>query len=134
MKLFAIITAGLMAAGGGVYFYSASTCSKSGCTGAPVAKSGGCCAEKLECCATHEECCPITEAAGAVATNLTAAVSAKASCCAVKDECCLVLAACCTAEQVNAAAKPIEIAGCCEACASPVRTVTSAAKSIASLK
>lgn len=159
MKLFAIITAGLMAAGAGVYFYSTySPCSKGGCP-APVAKTGGCC-DGTEPVKAATSCCPNpcdecvakgctgcdlcatccgsakTAAKPAGACCATEKVAAKPdACCAAKDECCLVQAACCAAEKVAAKAKPREIVGCCdEGCASPARAVTDAAKSIAGAK
>lgn len=139
MKLFAIITAGLMSAAGGVYFFSTSysNCSKSACS-APVAKTGGCCALETathDCCATQEECCLIPEACCAVVSQVSTKVSTKSACCAAQDECCIVLAACCAAEKVSAVAKPIEIKGCCEeACVKPAQTVSAAAASIATVK
>lgn len=144
MKLFAIITAGLMAAGGGAYLYSTSTCSKSACS-APVAKTGGCCAKETvaesECCEKQEACCEKVEACCADATAkktkakaccaaqeeccvtveaccaVATGVTAQVkadACCATKEACCLVQAACCTAESVRAVAKPREIKGCCD--------------------
>ncbi len=135
MKLFAIITAGLMAAGGGIYFYSTSTCSKSGCnTSAPVAKTGGCCltGDKPDCCATQDACCVLQEACCSSATSVSAKTP---TCCAAKEECCIINAACCTATKASAVAKPVEIEGCCAACAvTPTSAVAGAAKSIATAK
>ncbi|VTR95279.1 unnamed protein product [Gemmata massiliana] len=134
MKVFAILTASLMTIGGGYYFFQAeSGCSGSRC-GMPLPATSGCCSETSNCCATQEECCPLQEASSSVATSLVASVSTKSSCCAKTDECCIVTAACCTVEKVNAVAKPIQIEGCCEACVSPASSITSAAKSIASVK
>ena len=136
MKLFAILTAGLMTVGGGYYFsQSGSNCSRSGCgMPLPTATSGCCSGEPADCCATQDECCALQAASSAVATHVVASAKTKSSCCAVKEECCLVTVACCTAEKVIAAAKPIQIESCCEACVSPASAVTSAAKSIASAK
>jgi hypothetical protein len=96
MKVFAIVTACVLAAGGGAYyFHSCDTCPL---TGYPVAKTGGCCStdngqpscctlpcpacsdDCLECCATCEQCC---EAGAAVPTAaLSANVTAEEDCCA----------------------------------------------------
>ena len=114
MKLFAIITAGLMATGGAVYFYSTSPCSKSGgcplssMSTAPVAKTGGCCShsELTECGTPHDDSSLMQEASLAVATNVNA----------------------------SAGTKTVET-GCCEACAvTPTFTIISAAKSVITAK
>lgn len=113
MKLFAIITAGLMATGGAVYFYSTSLCSQSGgcplssMSTAPVAKTGGCCSHsELTKCVTHDESSFVQEASLAVATNVNA----------------------------SAGTKTVET-GCCEACAvTPTFTIISAAKSVITAK
>ncbi len=140
MKLFAIVTAGLMAVAGSSYYFfgTSSHCSKGTCglAPAPVATSGGCCSTgdvaTHDCCALQEECCALQEACCTVATSVAAK---KSDCCAAKEDCCLVSAACCTAVSVKAAAKPIEIESCCGACVvTPTRTVSDAAKSIASVK
>jgi hypothetical protein len=85
MKVFAIITAALMAtAGAGYYFYTDSNCSNSSC---PIAKLGGCCAngDKVQSCelpcggCSHDcqECCDICElCCSAGAQVSTSAVSA----------------------------------------------------------
>lgn len=142
MKLFAIVTATLMAVGGGSYYFLGSSheCSKGRCamapTPAPVAMSGGCCHDEdvPSCCQRQDECCAVQEACCAVATSVASVK--KPDCCAAKEECCLVTAACCTVAGVKAAAKPIEIAGCCEACPTPTptRNVSEAAKAIAGVK
>ncbi|MBP3955520.1 hypothetical protein J8F10_09530 [Gemmata sp. G18] len=134
MKLFAILTAGLMTVGGGYYFsQSGSNCSRSGCgMPLPTATSGCCSGEPADCCATQDECCALQAASSAVATHVVASVETK--CCAKTDKDRLVTAACCTVEKVIAVAKPIQIESCCEACVSPASAVTSAAKSIASVK
>ena len=114
MKLFAIITAGLMATGGAVYFYSTSPCSKSGgcplssMSTAPVAKTGGCCSHnEPECCTPHDESSLMQEASLAVATNVNASTGTK----------------------------PVETGGCCESCAvTPTFTIISAAKSVITAK
>ena len=121
MKLFAIITAGLMAAGTGAYFlHSGSDC--------PLAKSGGCCqatatatpdccatacpacaTDCLTCCDLCESCCtvavqaPVSEvkaeccAAGASKLGAGAAkvAAVKTDCCAASAEFCEPVSACC---------------------------------------
>jgi hypothetical protein len=96
MKAFAIVTACVLAVGGGsYYFHSCDTCPL---TGNPIAKTGGCCggdhatsscqepcpacsADCLECCAVCESCC---EAGASVPTTAVA----KVSCCAEAESCC----------------------------------------------
>ena len=106
MKVFAILTACLMAAGGATYYL---TSSESGCplTGCPVAKTGGCCAtdavSKPDCCVTPcpacstdcLECCAVCEECCAAGVSVAAVKTAKADCCAVGDVCCAPGAACC---------------------------------------
>ena len=120
MKLFAIITAGLMAVGGGFYYYTASShCSTGKCdlASAPVAKSGGCCAggELPACCHTQDECCELQDACCAVAVGVAKAPK-PAAYCAAKEECCVVGAL------------------CCGDAATPTGAVTAAAKTIAAAK
>ena len=99
MKVFAILTAALMTAGGATYYISSEGCPFSGC---PTAKSGGCCVtdkvsdcaaacslcsdECLDCCTVCEECC----VAGA-----SIATASKTDCCAVAAACCDKASACC---------------------------------------
>ena len=109
MKVFAILTACLMAAGGATYYLSSSdTCPLTGC---PVAKTGGCCATdaaaKPDCCVTPcpacsvdcRECCTVCEeccAAGVSVASVPLAAKAKPDCCAVGDVCCAAGASCCS--------------------------------------
>lgn len=103
MKIFAILTASLMASAGGAYYFTASDggCPFGGC---PVAKTGGCCQTESaaaqpdccqlpcpacendcrECCAVCEDCC--VAGATVVAPAPTAAKAKKAGCC-VSGEC-----------------------------------------------
>jgi hypothetical protein len=114
MKVFAILTACAMAAAGATYgIYSYTSCdSHCGTSDCPVATTGGCCAHHGEPSASPEP-----------------------GCCAKNDPCCLVGEVCCFgAEKFSAAVKPVEVEGCCEVCASPTRTVTSAAKAVADVK
>lgn len=143
MKLFAIVTAGLMAAGGGSYYlFGTSTCSGNKCgMRAPVATSGGCCstaADVPSCCAAKEECCELQQACCAVATGASAKKAdccyPEAPCCVAQAECCLA-GVCCATASAKAVKKPIEIESCCEAPApTAARVVSGAAKSIAGAK
>ncbi len=145
MKVFAIITASLMAVAGGVYFYSTeSGCSGAKCGGYPVAKTGGCCdkatgevsTEIPTCCAKLDDCC-LTNAAccttASVAKANTPCCFPGAACCEAGLPCC-VTAACCTVTSMTVVAKPKEIAGCCDEGCCVTTTVKHAAKSIASVK
>ncbi|MBY0460543.1 MAG: hypothetical protein K2V38_24775 [Gemmataceae bacterium] len=139
MKLFAIITAGLMTVGAGVYFATeCGTCSNRGCN-LPVATSGGCCAAKSECstsadsgCGSCADCATACGACCAVCDLCCATTTAKVSksdCCATKEVCCVIGAACC--ESAVAAAKPREIGACCESAPSrTTRTVTAVGTSV----
>jgi hypothetical protein len=105
MKVFAIVTACLMAAGGATYYLSSSdTCPLTGC---PVAKTGGCCATdsvaKSDCCAVPcpacatdcRECCTVCEACCVAGASVPTVKTVKADCCAAGDVCCAPGAACC---------------------------------------
>jgi hypothetical protein len=122
MKVFAIVTACLMAGAGLAYYTSSSNCTT--CV-APVAQSGVCTETKLDCCTTP---CP-------------ACASDCQSCCDVCELCCSAgieggaatkatkLSGCCEAPPVKlTAAKPVEDEDeCCPACKTPVKVATAAA-------
>lgn len=101
MKLFAIITAGVLAAAGGVYYFASEGCpfgGKTGCS-APMpsaeVSASDCCAVKAEtsdCCAKVEACC---EAVAPCCSEAKVAKAVKADCCAVGADCCAIGAACC---------------------------------------
>lgn len=121
MKVFALITAALMATGGAAYYLHSDsmTC--------PLAKSGGCCStgeEKPVCCETPcpacatdcLTCCDSCEVC--CTTGVQSAVSAvKVS---AKSECC-------AAGATKVAVAKVEAEDCCAACTSPARVVTAAA-------
>ncbi len=151
MKLFAIITAGLMAAGSGAYYlHSNSPChSNADC---PVAQAGGCCTpgqsdkpicctipcpacsiDCLACCDACEVCCT-----AGVQAPVSAKVADKPSCCAgaskvtaTKANCCVPGADCCISaccsDVENAVAKPVANEERCSVCASPAHVATTAA-------
>ncbi len=146
MKVFAIITAALMASGGAAYYMH----SDGGC---PLSKSGSCCtasvdatpiccttpcpacsADCLTCCDTCEVCCTTGVQAAASAkpeccsAGAAKVATAKASCCAPGADCCV--SACCFGAAA-AVAKPA-VEECCAVCNSPARVVT--ATGAASLK
>lgn len=116
MKVFAILTACLMSAGGATYYFASSGdggCPFSRC---PVAKTGGCCggteeasAGKPECCHVPcpacstdcGECCAVCEdccvaGAGSV-KSLPTAAKAKSDCCFPGADCCELALDCCLA-------------------------------------
>jgi hypothetical protein len=98
-----------MVAGGatyGVYEFTSCSSHERSCA---VATSGG-------CCATDAVSCPGDSAKEHEATSLTSALSSDA------------------ALHVSAAVAPVEIEGCCEACCSPSRHVTRAAKAVVEFK
>jgi hypothetical protein len=117
MKVLALLTASLMAAGGATYFFASS--SDGGCpfSRCPVATSGGCCsAEKAsakhsccelacpacetdcaECCSVCETCCVAGAGTASLNTSVVKA-KAKSDCCAAGgSDCCAPGAACCAA-------------------------------------
>jgi hypothetical protein len=118
MKLFAIITAGVLAAAGGAYYMHSEGCPFSGgcktsCSApapAEVASVSDCCAVKSPCCAPQTEVCCQPDAsccgptAECCALGLACCLEAKAvataqvtkpDCCAIGADCCAVGAACC---------------------------------------
>lgn len=118
MKVFAILTACLMAAGGATYYLTSSdgTCPLTGC---PVAKTGGCCAtgdaskvdgcaEPCPACSTDcRECCDVCEACCVAGVSVPAVkTSAKADCCSALEACCEKATTCCG----DKAATPASIA------------------------
>jgi hypothetical protein len=113
MKVFAILTACLMAAGGATYYISSEGCPFS--SNCPVAKTGGCSAtvapccatpcpacstDCLECCAVCEQCCEAGATVPAIAT-----ASVKTNCCSAVEVCCETSASCCSDK-----ASPVNIA------------------------
>ena len=121
MKVFAILTASLMSAGGAAYCFqdSCSTCSHA--ENCPVATAEGCCSTDTEqpsccevpcpACATDcSDCCAVCElccAAGAQAL-VSAKVATSANCCAAGDVCCLAGAACCNGGTRWSPSRPLE--------------------------
>lgn len=146
MKVFAILTAALMVAGGSAYYFGAfESSSPSPCCKlktAPVAKTGGCCSDSQnpaccanggtpDCCGPNEPCC-LTGVecciSGACCEPATATTAAKADCCAVGADCCFPGSACCSAPAavaVRAKAAPVEEA-CCPHCLTPAKVATAA--------
>lgn len=112
MKIFAILTACVMAAGGATYYFASNDggCPFSRC---PVAKTGGCCgteeasAGKPECCLLPcpacsndcGECCAVCEdcciAGAGSAKSVPTAAKVKSDCCLVGADCCEKVAPCC---------------------------------------
>lgn len=114
MKVFAILTAALMTAGGAAYYFSASDSSAPCCKlkSAPVAKTGGCCTDEPTC-----GLCPTS--------------TAKTDCCAIGAECCVAGAACCLSP---VAAKVEAEEECCAHCVTPAKVAANAALAGVSLK
>jgi hypothetical protein len=124
MKVFAIITAGLMAAGAGAYYLHSDS------AGCPLAKSGGCCVtspqDKPGCCETAcpacttdcTECCDVCE--------LCCTAGVQASVAAAKADCCVPGADCCFGAG-TAVAKPAATEDCCSVRTSPTSVATAAA-------
>ncbi len=123
MKVFAILTASLMTAGGAAYLIqdSSSICQHS-CSYRAAKTDGGCSgnAEKPSCCSLPcpecatdcSDCCAVCEqccAAGAQ-TAVSTKSALGASCCAAGDACCLAGAACCTVAEVPASENPAQFA------------------------
>jgi len=133
MKLFAIITAGLMTAGTGAYFLHQGECPLS--KSCPVAKSGGCCESTPSCCevpcascaTSCSDCCVVCEEC--CSAGVLTSVSAKADCCSTGDVCCVAGAACCLGA-TSAKAEEED----CPFCVSPTNVVTKAAVAGASRK
>jgi hypothetical protein len=115
MKVFAILTASLMAAGSAAYFLqdSCSPCYHTG--NCPVAKTGGCCSGDYD----QPSSC-----------SLPCSVSANPDCCATVCELC-----CTDAVQVTVSQQvATEEETCCALCNSPARLAIGAVTASASLK
>jgi hypothetical protein len=122
MKVFALLTAGLMTAGGVAYFAQDSattTCQRNCSRGAVSAESNAdsapCCSgdlSALSCCSTPcsdcatdcSACCTLCElcCSSGAAAPVTASVQAVSDCCAAADLCCTSGAACCIDTAANA--------------------------------
>jgi hypothetical protein len=116
MKVFAILAASLMTAGGAAYYLqdSCSTCHDT--ASYPVARTGGCCTANTD----QPSCCSIP-------------------CCASAAECadcCLVCELCCSAAaQVPVSTQVVpEEETCCAACNSPALLAIDAATASAGVK
>jgi hypothetical protein len=118
MKVFAIITAAVMATAGGVYFLSSGNCLlKSDC---PVATSGG--------------CCPLTSDAGSCEVRCPGCSTDCLECCTVCEQCCTFGAQAAVETKVSATTPSDAEEECCPHCATPAKHATSAVMSGASLK